>query len=409
MEYAVVGITAFIITMIVCHKYIFAKNVKDLSKTAIAYRLFIFSVLIFYLVDAFWGTFEDLKVAPALYIDTVLFFAFIGISVFLWSRLLTLYIGGKGKTNTIMRIFGILILLFITVMLIINIFNPILFAVTDEAEYIAKPGRYSLFIGVEVLFALSGVGALIEVFRTRNKATRHRFIVISVFCAAMSVAIIFQLLFPLLPFYSIGYMVGICLINTFIVNAEMEENRDKVELLLKKDLEKQQELNSAKALAYKDSLTGAFSKFAYAQMEDEIDKQIADKKLYNFAVIVFDINGLKYINDTQGHDAGDVYIKDCYKLITDIYKNNRIYRFGGDEFVAILQDEDYKNREILLSKFEKIIDDNLEKDEPVVSTGMSEFDSENDNTYRAVFIRADKLMYDRKHDLKERGSHVRQQ
>ena len=407
MEYTMTCITAFIITMIICHNYIFVSNVRDLPKSTRAYRLFLFSVLFFYIVDAFWGTFADLKFLPILYTDTALFFITMGISVFLWSRYLTTYIGGKSKTNTFMLVIGFMAFLFIVIMLIINLFNPILFEFTSDVEYIAKPGRYSLFIVEEVIFALSAFGSLIEAFNSKNKFNKNRFMVIGVFSVSMSVAIIFQILFPLLPFYSIGYIVGISLINTFVVNAEKEESRNKLEDLLKKEIEHQKELNTAKALAYRDSLTGALSKFAYAQMEDELDKQIAVKAIYNFAVIVFDINGLKYINDTEGHDAGDLYIKECYKLIKDIFKNNKIYRFGGDEFVTVLEGEDYKIRDELLEKFDSIVDNNLLEDKPVVSTGMSEFVCDIDNTYRAVFVRADKKMYDRKHYLKLKGSHIR--
>ncbi len=407
MEYAVVGITAFIITMIICHNYIFVKNVKDLPKPNRAYRQFIFSILAFYLVDALWGTFAEIKFLPILYADTVLFFVVMGLSVFLWSRYLTLYIGGKSKTNTFMLGLGLATLLFTCVMLIINIFNPILFGFTEDVEYIAKPGRYSLFIGELVIFALSSFGSLVEGFSSKNKFNRNRFIVIGVFSVAMVVAIAFQLLFELLPFYSIGCMVGICLINSFVIDAEKEESRNKYESLLKKELEHQKEINYAKSLAYNDSLTGAYTKYAYAEMEDEIDRLIATKSIYSFSVVVFDINGLKYINDTLGHAAGDKYIKDCYKIITDVYKDNKVYRFGGDEFVVVLQDEDYKKRDELLLEFNTIIDNNLLIDKPVVSTGMSDFKFDDDNTYRAVFIRADKKMYERKVFLKSKGSHVR--
>ena len=128
----------------------------------------------------------------------------------------------------------------------------------------------------------------------------------------------------------------------------------------------------------------------------------------NFSVVVFDINGLKQVNDTLGHQAGDKYIKDCYKIITDIYGDNKIYRFGGDEFVTVLEDEEYEKREELLNKFNEIIDKNLTEDKPVLSTGMSDFDRDNDNTYRYVFVRADKLMYDRKEYLKSKGAKTRQ-
>ena len=149
-----------------------------------------------------------------------------------------------------------------------------------------------------------------------------------------------------------------------------------------------------------DPLTGANSKFAYVKMEDEIDKLINAKLITCFSVVVFDVNGLKKVNDTLGHDAGDEYIKACYKLIKDIYTDDIVYRFGGDEFVVILQDDSYDERYELLYKFESQIETNILNKLPVVSTGMDDFNYGTDNTYRAVFTRADDKMYERKKLLK---------
>ena len=273
MEYSVVGITALIITLIICHSYIFTTKVKDFPIQKRTYRAFIISVTLFYAVDILWGTFADLDVLPLLYADTVVFFVSLGIIALLWTRFLTVYIGGKGKTNMFMLGIGFAMLVFVVVMLIINIFNPILFEFKD-GKYVAKTGRYLLFLGQLIVFTLSAFGSLVEAFSKRSINKKNRFLVISVFSIAMIVAIVFQLLYPLLPFYSIGCMVGVCLVNTFVAESEKEESRLRLEVLLKKEIENQQELSSTKALVYKDSLTGANSKFAYVEMEEKIDKLI---------------------------------------------------------------------------------------------------------------------------------------
>ena len=407
MEYSMVGITALIITLIICHSFIFTRKIKELSKATRAYRVFVFSLLVFFVADSCWGIFEEYKVMPVLYADTVIFFLAMGLSVFLWTRYVAIYIGGKGKTNLVMMAVGLAMIVFVSTMLIINIFNPILFEFTPDKEYNPNIGRYSLFIAQEVLYALTAIGALLEAFQPKRSINKPRFLVISLYSIAMSVAIVFQTLLPLLPMYSIGCMVGICLVNSFIVDYEKEESRKKLEEFLEREIKHQKELASTKSLVYNDSLTGAQSKFAYAMMEEEIDKLIATNLITEFAVVVFDINGLKYINDTLGHEAGDKYIKDCYKIITDVYGDNKVYRFGGDEFVVLLQDEAYIKKDTLLLSFNNIIEKNLLEGNPVVSTGMSEFDIDIDNTYRAVFVRADKKMYERKMFLKSRGSATR--
>lgn len=406
MEYSMVGITALIIALIICHSFIFTKKLSELSKATRAYRAFIISLLVFFVADSCWGIFEEYKIIPVLYADTVIFFLAMSVSVFLWTRYVAIYIGGKGKTNIIMMIIGLSMMVFVSVMLIINIFNPILFTFKDK-KYDPNIGRYSLFIAEEVLYALTAIGALLEAFQPKRSSNKPRFLVISLFSIAMSVAIVFQILFPFLPMYSIGCMVGICLVNSFIVDYEKELNRKQLEEFLEREIKHQKELDSTKSLVYNDALTGAQSKFAYAMMEEEIDKLIAANLIDKFAVVVFDINGLKFINDTLGHEAGDKYIKECYKIMTDVYGNSKIYRFGGDEFVVVLQDEAFDKRDSLLLNFNNVIEKNLLENRPVVSTGMADFDIDVDNTYRAVFIRADKKMYERKKFLKSRGSATR--
>ena len=58
-------------------------------------------------------------------------------------------------------------------------------------------------------------------------------------------------------------------------------------------------------MANTDSLTGVRNKHAYSEYEDAVDQKIQNHEIQALAIVVCDINGLKYVNDTQGHDAGD--------------------------------------------------------------------------------------------------------
>ena len=53
-------------------------------------------------------------------------------------------------------------------------------------------------------------------------------------------------------------------------------------------------------------------------------------------IVFADLNGLKRINDEQGHEAGDAYIQRTANILIDIYGRENIYRSGGDEFMIIL-------------------------------------------------------------------------
>ena len=112
---------------------------------------------------------------------------------------------------------------------------------------------------------------------------------------------------------------------------------------------------------------------------------------------MFDINGLKDINDHSGHDKGDKEIIKASRLLMDAFPDERIFRIGGDEFVVIIgQSGDYAAQ--LMGKCTHLIskastDENIRV---LMSTGYSELDSFNDKTYQDTFERADKAMYENK-------------
>ena len=102
------------------------------------------------------------------------------------------------------------------------------------------------------------------------------------------------------------------------------------------------------AIAHKDPLTHVKNKTAYEEKKEELSKAIESGNAV-FGIVMADINSLKIINDKYGHERGDEYIIGACMLISKIYKHSPVYRIGGDEFVVVLQGEDYENREGLLS------------------------------------------------------------
>lgn len=156
-------------------------------------------------------------------------------------------------------------------------------------------------------------------------------------------------------------------------------------------------------LAYRDPLTGVKNKTAYLEVANQMD-ELARLKRPEFAVIVFDINGLKNVNDTYGHDFGDILIADTCKIICHTFKQSPIYRIGGDEFVALLENEDYKNSMQLLSKLQCDID--VYNEQPhnkikiSVAKGIAVYSESTDFTFQDVFKRADNAMYFNKAKMK---------
>ena len=167
------------------------------------------------------------------------------------------------------------------------------------------------------------------------------------------------------------------------------------------------ERDAARETAFKDPMTGAKSKTAYLQREKEINTAIEEETQEKFAVVVCDVNGLKKINDTLGHKAGDEYIKKAFHMICDIFQHSPVYRIGGDEFVIILTGRDYVIRkELVLALHDRSVA-HIGSGGVVVSGGLSEFRPGEDKSYHAVFERADGLMYDEKQLLKGLGAATR--
>jgi diguanylate cyclase (GGDEF)-like protein len=87
-------------------------------------------------------------------------------------------------------------------------------------------------------------------------------------------------------------------------------------------------------ISFEDGLTGVYNRNKFNSVIDEKSKCFIDT-----GVVYFDINGLKEVNDTEGHSAGDALIKNAAKCIDEIFKGHT-YRIGGDEFVVIKSNVD---------------------------------------------------------------------
>ena len=168
---------------------------------------------------------------------------------------------------------------------------------------------------------------------------------------------------------------------------------------------RQQESETA---ANRDPMTGVMSKHAYLVREKEMDAELQSGGVRDFAVVVCDVNGLKKINDTLGHKAGDEYIRKACTMICDIFQHSPVFRVGGDEFVAILTGRDYVIRTDLMAELHERSCRNIEAKGAVVSGGLSEYDASKDTSIHEIFERADAAMYEEKMRLKGLGASVRE-
>ena len=370
------------------------------------YRVFVVSIAAFFITDLLWGVFDENHLAIALYADTFIFFLAMGFTILSWTRYVISYLGkDKHWFGKALMIFGNLFFLAEVILLIITCFpaTHILFTVNFETgAYEAFKARNIMLYVQILMYVVLLVYSAVHAFRLAN-SFRRKYMTICLYSIIMATAISVQVYYPLLPVYSVGCIVGSCMLNSFLITDIKDEYKSALELSRVEVAKRKKELSETRIIAYSDPLTGIKNKHAYVEEEERIDKLIGKNEMGDFAVIVFDLNGLKIINDTKGHDAGDVYIVDACRTIEKFFGEGKLFRFGGDEFVIILEGEDFKERNKKLAEFEKYIDGCIGiEGKPIISSGLSRYRAGQDNTYHAVFQRADKFMYARKDQLKEK-------
>ncbi len=160
-------------------------------------------------------------------------------------------------------------------------------------------------------------------------------------------------------------------------------------------------LDCANMIVYNDSLTGIRNRHS---LFVDINQLILDKKV--FTLLFLDLDDLKNINDTFGHNTGDEYIKHFAKTLASQTLNcGRSYRFAGDEFVCILAKE-AKDFDI------ELFENNIKKEMNIyyefngVSVGVSEHPKNGSDPDKLLHF-ADSRMYGIKNRKKIRNSHLR--
>ncbi len=150
-------------------------------------------------------------------------------------------------------------------------------------------------------------------------------------------------------------------------------------------------------LAVTDALTGLWNKTAYIENTRTLDEEIRDG-CCAFSVAAFDMNGLKQINDTYGHEYGDMAIKDASKVLAVVFGKKNLYRIGGDEFIAIMDQTTASEMENLFDELDRALnlENRTEKEYRVpltISKGYSTFAPGEDEGYKELFRKADEAMY----------------
>jgi diguanylate cyclase (GGDEF)-like protein len=161
---------------------------------------------------------------------------------------------------------------------------------------------------------------------------------------------------------------------------------------------KNQELTE---LAYHDALTGCYNRRAFDNHWNNWIDDFAGTRL-NISMVLFDCNHFKAINDTYGHEAGDIVLREISNTIQETLRaGDRLYRIGGDEFVLILLDSDQVSAQKLAKRcLEGISKHDFFKlgikEDVRVSIGIASAVSTDREALRQLHWQADLAMYQAK-------------
>jgi diguanylate cyclase (GGDEF)-like protein len=147
-----------------------------------------------------------------------------------------------------------------------------------------------------------------------------------------------------------------------------------------------------------DYLTGLFNKREFESFLTVLTKR---KKLKHIALIFIDLDDLKMINDTHGHDYGDYALKDTANILTKTFGRDAfIARIGGDEFTAILTLQEVEDLSKHLVALEKNIDDfnqnSQQKFHLSLSWGSGFYDSSRHLSITSFVHEVEQVMYAKK-------------
>ncbi len=163
-------------------------------------------------------------------------------------------------------------------------------------------------------------------------------------------------------------------------------------------------------LADHDPLTGLFNR---RRFEEELERAVAHARRYEreCAVLLIDLDGFKYVNDTLGHSFGDELVTRIASLLQGALRETDVVaRLGGDEFAVILPQVDISQALHVSDKILAAVKNHaivLGEDRHArvtASIGITTFESDSERTAEELVVEADIAMYEAKEDGKNRAS-----
>lgn len=340
--YSSISGIVLVVHLIINWRQMFQRPQVKSDATTVEFKRFLICLLLFFVLDILWGIFAALKWPHILYVDTILFFLMMALSVFAWTRCVIAYLGVGGWLRRYMLWTGLGVFMFFIVALIVNFFTGSFFQISAQTIYKEGPLRN---IALLLLAAFNGIRAGLTLFRSLRTegALRRRNMMVFAFGITMLVAILVQFFDPFLPIYSIGCLFGCCLLHVFVIEDERDEMYRK-ELLARDyeiQLEAERAAGQAKALFFStvshDIRTPLNAIIGYAELmehgiEDEKERKHAFGAIVSNGHVLLDL--VNDVLDLSKLDAGKTVLvpelTDFEQLASDVLHTFDVAVSGKD-------------------------------------------------------------------------------
>lgn len=205
------------------------------------------------------------------------------------------------------------------------------------------------------------------------------------------------------PIYNNDSLFGMIYLDSPLRNAFQEEDYMIMDFLrsqIEMAINKQKLLDEAIYLSRYDKLTGVFNRRWFEEYYQTMESKA---KRYNdtFALVMFDLNGLKNVNDQYGHLEGDALIKGFVNRLKELVRASDVLaRFGGDEFVGVFHEINSENLDRRMNELATgLIENPVETNDRFIhvrfSYGAAYF-GEDSGDYETLVKIADERMYKHK-------------
>jgi len=242
--YSVFSVLAVVIHLAFNSKMLLGRTGQTKHKAY--YRVFLFAVLTYYVVDGAWGIFAGLGWQKAWYADTVLYFLSLVAFVVMWSRFVIVYLDFGKWPARILFLAACALLAFNVAALAANPFCGCFFHFDEHGVYqidYLRDLAFALLVSYEIIVS----GFVLDKALRCQTDERRRSLMVFMFSVVLAVFIVLQVFWPLTPFTALGCLIGNCFFRVFVAQDEhaMEQRH-----LLEKALEKAKAAEKARNLFF---------------------------------------------------------------------------------------------------------------------------------------------------------------